>query len=147
MDSFKFHSGPPCPTLLPPTGRPLMKQPYGLFRGGPPAGWAGCGRLLPFWTPHAVRLRRATIFDFFRRFSLFRFSYRKRFFCFLLLSVVITTKEILRMPQKKYEVTSAEEFVSMSRQCKAEAGMGIWFGVSKGVEDGRRQATLGAGHP
>jgi len=25
-------------------------------RGGPPAGRVACGRLLPFWTPHAVRL-------------------------------------------------------------------------------------------
>jgi hypothetical protein len=24
--------------------------------GGPPAGRAACGRLLPFWTPHALRL-------------------------------------------------------------------------------------------
>jgi RNA recognition motif-containing protein len=40
-DSLKFHLGPPCPTLLRPTGGPPPKQPY--------------SRLLPPWIPHAVR--------------------------------------------------------------------------------------------
>jgi hypothetical protein len=29
-----------------------LKQLYSCFRGGPPAGRATCGRLLPLWTPH-----------------------------------------------------------------------------------------------
>jgi hypothetical protein len=33
-----------------------MKQPYNCFEGGLPAGRAACGRLLPLWTPLAVRL-------------------------------------------------------------------------------------------
>jgi hypothetical protein len=47
MDSLKFHSGPPCSTHLRSAGRPPLKQPYGRFKGGPPAEWAACGRLLP----------------------------------------------------------------------------------------------------
>jgi hypothetical protein len=31
MDSFKFHLGPPCPTLPRPTGRPPLKRPYALM--------------------------------------------------------------------------------------------------------------------
>jgi hypothetical protein len=54
--SLKFHLGTLCPTLLCPAGGPPLKRPYGRFRGGPPAGRAGCGCLLPLWTPHAVRL-------------------------------------------------------------------------------------------
>jgi hypothetical protein len=49
MDSLKFHLGLPCPTLLCPAGRPPLKRP---------ARWAACSRLLPFWTPHVVRLWR-----------------------------------------------------------------------------------------
>jgi hypothetical protein len=56
MDSLKFHRCPLCPTLLRPAGGPPPKWPYIRFRGGPPARQAACGRLLPFWTPHAVRL-------------------------------------------------------------------------------------------
>jgi hypothetical protein len=52
---LKFHPGLPCPTLLCPTGEPPLKRPYSHCRGDPPAGWAFCGRLLLFWTPHAVR--------------------------------------------------------------------------------------------
>jgi hypothetical protein len=44
MHSLKFHQGPPCPTLLCPK------------RVGPTTGWAACSRLLPAWTPHAIRL-------------------------------------------------------------------------------------------
>jgi hypothetical protein len=33
MDSLKYHPGPPCPTLLRPTGEPSLKWPYGRFRG------------------------------------------------------------------------------------------------------------------
>jgi hypothetical protein len=47
MDSLKFHPGPPYPTPLRPAGGPSLKQPYGHFRGGLPAGQATCGRLLP----------------------------------------------------------------------------------------------------
>jgi hypothetical protein len=43
-----------------PAGRPVagpsLKRPYGCFRGGTPAGWVACGRLLPPLTPHAIRL-------------------------------------------------------------------------------------------
>jgi hypothetical protein len=56
MDSLKFHPGPLCLTLLRPAGRLPLKQHYGCFRSGPPAGRATCGRLLPVWTPHAIRL-------------------------------------------------------------------------------------------
>jgi hypothetical protein len=55
MDSLKFHPGPPCPTHLRPAGGPPLKRPYIRFRGGPPALRVVCSRLLPFWTPHAVR--------------------------------------------------------------------------------------------
>jgi hypothetical protein len=37
-------------------GGPPLKRPYACFRGDLPAGWAACGRLLPPWTTHAVRL-------------------------------------------------------------------------------------------
>jgi hypothetical protein len=56
VDSPKLHLGLPCPTLLGPAGRPPLKQAYSCFKGGPPAGWAACDHLLPFWTPHAVHL-------------------------------------------------------------------------------------------
>jgi hypothetical protein len=56
MDSLKFDLGPPCPTLLSPAGGLPWKCPYGCFRGGLLARRVACGRLLPLWTPHAVRL-------------------------------------------------------------------------------------------
>jgi hypothetical protein len=58
MDSLKFHLGPPCPTCLRPVGRPLLKRPYGRFRGGPPVGWAAGGRVLPLWTSHHSQVAR-----------------------------------------------------------------------------------------
>jgi hypothetical protein len=57
----KFLSGPPCPTLLCPTGGPPVKRPYGCFKGGPPAERPACGRLLPLWAPHAIRLWWETV--------------------------------------------------------------------------------------
>jgi hypothetical protein len=56
MDSLKFHPGPSCPTLLCPVGGPSLKRPYKCFRGGLLAGRVAGGRLLPPWTPYAVRL-------------------------------------------------------------------------------------------
>jgi hypothetical protein len=56
MVSLKFHPGPPCSAFPRPTGGPPLKRPYSCFRGGPLAGRAACGHLLPLWTPHAVRL-------------------------------------------------------------------------------------------
>jgi hypothetical protein len=56
MDYLKYHSGPTCPNLLRPAGEPPQKRPNGRYRGDPPARRATCGRLLPLWTPHAVRL-------------------------------------------------------------------------------------------
>jgi len=56
MDSLTFHPGPPCPTFLRPTGGPPLKRPHGRFRGGSSAGQAGCDRLLPPRTRHALRL-------------------------------------------------------------------------------------------
>jgi hypothetical protein len=56
MDSLKYHLGLPCPTFLCSVGGPPLKRPYGHFRGHLYTGWAPCGRLLPIWTPHAVRL-------------------------------------------------------------------------------------------
>jgi hypothetical protein len=50
MESLKFF------ILLRPAGGPPLKQPYGCFWGGPPAGQVACSRLLPLWPPHAVRL-------------------------------------------------------------------------------------------
>jgi hypothetical protein len=40
MDSLKYHQGPPCSTLLRPTGKPPPKRPYARFRGGPPTAVA-----------------------------------------------------------------------------------------------------------
>jgi hypothetical protein len=56
MDSLKFYLGLPCPTLLRPANGPPLKRLYGPFWGGPPTGCAACCNLLPFGTPHAVRL-------------------------------------------------------------------------------------------
>jgi hypothetical protein len=56
MESLKFHPGQPCPTFLRPAGGLPLKRPYGPFWGGPAAGRVACGRILPFWTPQAVRL-------------------------------------------------------------------------------------------
>jgi hypothetical protein len=56
MDSLEFHPGLSCTTLLHPVGGLPLIRHYSLFRGDPPADQAACGRLLPFWTPHAVRL-------------------------------------------------------------------------------------------
>jgi hypothetical protein len=56
MDSLKSHPGLLCFTLLSPAGRPPVKRLYGCFKGGLPAWQAVCGRLLPLWTPHPVRL-------------------------------------------------------------------------------------------
>jgi hypothetical protein len=55
-DCLKFYLGLPCLTLLRPLGGPPLKRPYGCYRGGPLTGWATYGRILPFWTCHAVRL-------------------------------------------------------------------------------------------
>jgi hypothetical protein len=44
------------PDLFMPCRRLPLKSPYSRFRGGQPAGWASCGRLLPPWIYHAVRL-------------------------------------------------------------------------------------------
>jgi hypothetical protein len=55
MDSLKFHPLPPCPTLSRAAGGPPLKWPYCPFRGGPLTGRGACSRLLPLWTPHAVR--------------------------------------------------------------------------------------------
>jgi hypothetical protein len=57
MDSLKFRPSTPCPTLLRPKCGPPLKRLYGCYRGDPPPGRAACGRPLPPWTPHAVRLR------------------------------------------------------------------------------------------
>jgi hypothetical protein len=51
MDSLKFHVGPPWPTFLRPADELPLKRPHGCYRGGPRAGRAACGRLLPLWTP------------------------------------------------------------------------------------------------
>jgi hypothetical protein len=56
MDYLKFHPGLPCPSLQRPAGRPPLKRPYGRLKGGLPTGRVDCGRLLPLWRPHAVRL-------------------------------------------------------------------------------------------
>jgi hypothetical protein len=56
MDSLDLYPGLPCHTLQRNAEGPSLKRPYSHFRGDPPAGWAPCGHLLPFWTPHAVRL-------------------------------------------------------------------------------------------
>jgi hypothetical protein len=54
MDYLKFHQGPLCPTNLHPAGGPPLKRPYSHFRDGLQP--AACSRLLPTWTPQAVRL-------------------------------------------------------------------------------------------
>jgi hypothetical protein len=53
-DSQNFYPGPLCQTLLRFVGRPPPKRPFGRFGGGPPTGWAACGRLLPPWIPLSV---------------------------------------------------------------------------------------------
>jgi hypothetical protein len=60
MDSIKYNSGSSRPTLLRPAGGPPLKWPYNRFRGGLPACWVACGRLLPSWTPHALHLWSAS---------------------------------------------------------------------------------------
>jgi hypothetical protein len=62
MDSLKFHPGPPCSNFLFLGGRPLLKQPYGHFRGGPPAGQAACNPLLPPFTPLDTTIMSLTYF-------------------------------------------------------------------------------------
>jgi hypothetical protein len=52
----KVLPGPTVPYPSMPCGWATPKRCYGHFRGGLPADWVACGRLLPFWTPHAVRL-------------------------------------------------------------------------------------------
>jgi hypothetical protein len=47
---------PAMPYHSMPAGEPPLKRSYGHFWGDPPAGQAAYGRLLPFWTPHAVHL-------------------------------------------------------------------------------------------
>jgi hypothetical protein len=56
MYSEKFHPGLSCLTFLGPTGRPPLKQPYSRLKGGPTAGQAAYGHLLPLWTSHAICL-------------------------------------------------------------------------------------------
>jgi hypothetical protein len=56
IDSLKFHLGLQYPTPLYFVGGPRLKPPYRHFRRGPPAKWAACSRILPLWTPHAIRL-------------------------------------------------------------------------------------------
>jgi hypothetical protein len=56
MDSLKLYPGPPCPTHLPPTGRPPLKWTDDHLRGGLSPGRTASGCLLPFRTSHAVRL-------------------------------------------------------------------------------------------
>jgi hypothetical protein len=51
-----FNPGPSCPTLLRPAGGPTLKRAYGHFSGDLLVGQAAGGRLLLFWTPHAVHL-------------------------------------------------------------------------------------------
>jgi hypothetical protein len=58
MDSLKFHPGPLCRTLLRPAGGIPPKRP---------TGQVACSHLLPFWTPHAVRLCYAMEEDFASR--------------------------------------------------------------------------------
>jgi hypothetical protein len=55
MDCLKFHPG-----------LPLLKQPDGHLRGGPPTGLAACGRLLPHSKHDALRLCLPTRGDVIR---------------------------------------------------------------------------------
>jgi hypothetical protein len=48
MNSIKFHPGPPFLALPCPAGGPPLKRTH--------TGRTACGCLLPFQTPHAVRL-------------------------------------------------------------------------------------------
>jgi hypothetical protein len=54
----------------------VLPRPYDRVRGGPPAGWAACGRLLPLWIPHAVRLWEEGLSELSESFF-FRFRYEK----------------------------------------------------------------------
>jgi hypothetical protein len=51
----KVSPWPAMPYPSRPAGGPPLKRFYGCFRGRPPTKQAACNRLLPFWTPHAVR--------------------------------------------------------------------------------------------
>jgi hypothetical protein len=64
MDSPKSHPGSLCLILLCPAGELPLKQPYGRFRSDLAAGRVACGRLVPLWTPHAIRLRQLQISAF-----------------------------------------------------------------------------------
>jgi hypothetical protein len=59
MNSLKFHPGPPCPTLLRPAGGPLLKRPFGRFRGRPLAGRAAFGHLQPPSATHSYAFVRS----------------------------------------------------------------------------------------
>jgi hypothetical protein len=65
--------GPTMPTLLRPAGRLPLKRPYGRSRGSLPAGQTTCGRILPPWTPNAIRLcsQNKRGINLFRTFTLF----------------------------------------------------------------------------
>jgi hypothetical protein len=53
-------TGPAMPYSSTPYGRATPETAYGRFRGDPLTGRAACGRLQPFWTPHA----RPIVFTF-----------------------------------------------------------------------------------
>jgi hypothetical protein len=52
----KVSLGSVMPYVSSSRGRPLLIGPYHHFMGGPPTRRAACSRLLPPWTPHAIRL-------------------------------------------------------------------------------------------
>jgi hypothetical protein len=51
MASIKYHSGPPCPTLLCLAGGLPLKRPYGLFRVALPQGGRPATVFYPFGHP------------------------------------------------------------------------------------------------
>jgi hypothetical protein len=58
MDSLKYHPGPPCPTLLRPTGGSPLKRPYGRFRGDLPTERAAVFYPFEHHSPYAYAPKR-----------------------------------------------------------------------------------------
>jgi hypothetical protein len=60
MDSLKYHTGQPWPTLLRLAGRPHLKRSYDRLLGDPPTGLVACDRLylLGHPTPYQARTGR-----------------------------------------------------------------------------------------
>jgi hypothetical protein len=187
----KVSSGPAMPDPSMPCGQ---ATPDDRFRVGSPAGWAACSRLLPLWTPHAVRLCLSFTCWCLRLLPLplepFVLMHFFRFDPSQTNEMVTHSKRLPRVtpPAPRSPWTSVHWFLGMGLvplrrgngrgdavSSTGQVGMrwgdrrsggyawlrllsfwtsvalrvrvvGVWRGVSKGVEDGRRPPTLRAGY-